>query len=615
MRAALEAATGAPSQAALVEVVAAYPELRTREPLAEWQADGEFDEASEPRTAGRLTLDRLTGALLADLVQYDIEEAWWRRTVQVEHAVSQNLEELHELALGALHWYGIGVVNQELADNCALLAERAENCGELRLAGVLWDTRGKVLQHPKLASASNTEEAIRAYERAVTLYEELEQHAAAATVKHNLAGALSERARDRAASIERGIALLEEVIASWTALPDPEGVAMARTNLAVLLLDRKRGAVADNARRALNQCRAALRYRSLERDPVDYFYSLANLALAQQRLAESDDRYLRDAESTYGKAFGALSSDLAPWLRARLHSNFTDFLVATAEKLPDERNQRLRRAEEHSRQAVAIHGAHGHAELPFTQRQLARVLVRRAESDPASASLHEACDLYLAALEVLTPGEYPADCMRVADRAAELSVRLDDWRTASRARMTALAAWRATGGDLVSRGGLPHETGPLADMLTHVEQESRYRDCAYALFRAAWQEIADGQLAAHTPQVQVLLSEAVRLMEDGRATTLRTGTGADAADLARLRAIDPELAEEYVTALREAREESAEAEPTAGGTRRSNGGPARLEPLLEAVRADPHWPDSPAFCRPRCRTCAGPCPISRHWCT
>ncbi|MFJ3725795.1 hypothetical protein ACIPYQ_24955 [Streptomyces sp. NPDC090045] len=479
--------------------------------------------------------------------------------------MSLNLEEVHGLALGALHWYGIGVVNQELADNCALLAERAEHCGELRLAGVLWDTRGKVLQHPKLASASNTEEAIRAYERAVTLYEELEQHAAAATVKHHLAGALSERARDRAASIERGIALLEEVIASWTALPDPEGVAMARTNLAVLLLDRKRGAVADNARRALDQCRAALRYGSLERDPVDYFYSLANLALAQQRLSESDDRYLRDVVSTYGKAFGALSSDLAPWLRARLHSNFTDFLVATAEKLPDRRDQRLRRAEEHSRHVVAIHGAHGHAELPFAQRQLARVLVCRAESDPASASLHEARYLYLAALEVLTPGEYPADCMRVADRAAELSVRLDDWRTASRARMTALAAWRATGGDLVSRGDLPHETGPLADMLTNVEQEGRYRDCAYALFRAAWQEIADGH-AADTPQVQALLSEAVRLMEDGRATTLRTGTGADAADLARLRAIDPELAEEYVTALREAREESAEAEPAAGGT-------------------------------------------------
>ncbi|MFJ3728914.1 hypothetical protein ACIPYQ_41055 [Streptomyces sp. NPDC090045] len=43
VRAALETATSASSQVALAEVVATYPELRTREPLAEWQAHGEVD--------------------------------------------------------------------------------------------------------------------------------------------------------------------------------------------------------------------------------------------------------------------------------------------------------------------------------------------------------------------------------------------------------------------------------------------------------------------------------------------------------------------------------------------------------------------------------------------
>ncbi|MFF3871199.1 CHAT domain-containing protein [Streptomyces sp. NPDC001978] len=588
MRAALAAAADASSLDSLAAAVAAYPELRTQEPFEEWRLHGEAAETAGPRTAGQLATDQLTGSLLTDLIQKDVEEAWWRHTVEAEQAVSLNRDEVYKLARESLVQYDIGGVSQELADSYALLAERAEQCDELHLAGVLWETRGKVLQRPKLSGPVNIEEAVKALERAVVLFERLDQQAAATTAKHNLAGALRDRARDRVASIERGISLLEEVIAYWAALPDPEGEAMARTNLAVLLLDRKLGILADNAWRALGQCQDALRYRSLARDPVDYVYTLANLALAQQRLAESENQYIQEAESTYNRALEALPPDSAPWLRAELHGNFTDMLTTASEKIPGQREQYLRKAEEYGRKVVAVHSAYGHFhELPFAQKRLARILVRQAASD-SSPTLHEARDLYLAALEILTPDAYPADCLIVADETADLCVRLDDWCTASAARVTALAAWRATGGDLVSRGALPQETGPLPDMLTKVQQEGRHRDCAYALFRVAQQDIADGK-AADTPQVQAILREAVRTMEEGRATMLRTSTGTEAVELARLRVIDADLAEAYVTALREVREEQlTEDRPT--GSEPGSPSPEtlrRLEAVLETIRERP----------------------------
>ena len=52
------------------------------------------------------------------------------------------------------------------------------------------------------------------------------------------------------------------------------------TNLSVLYVNRRRGNRAENLREAERLCQAALRVRSIERDPVDWAYTATNLAHA-----------------------------------------------------------------------------------------------------------------------------------------------------------------------------------------------------------------------------------------------------------------------------------------------------------------------------------------------
>ena len=55
------------------------------------------------------------------------------------------------------------------------------------------------------------------------------------------------------------------------------------TNLSVLYVNRRRGNRAENLREAERLLEAALRVRSIERDPVDWAYTATNLAHASLR--------------------------------------------------------------------------------------------------------------------------------------------------------------------------------------------------------------------------------------------------------------------------------------------------------------------------------------------
>jgi hypothetical protein len=234
-----------------------------------------------------------------------------------------------------------------------------------------------------------------------------------------------------------------------------------------------------------------------------------------------------------------------------------------------------------------------------------------AEDRGPSPGLEEGRDLLFTALEALGPDSDPAECMATADDAERLCVRLGDWRGASRAGLVALAAWLASGGDTAGRGGPPGDPDARDETLTQLENEPRYRFTAYALFRAACDEVRDGADPG-SDRVQSLLEEAVTLLELGRATALRAASGADVGELERLRAVDPGLAESYLSAVRRAREASFAAAgdappadgagPSADGAAPSGdvGGPSptgegpgtpepgpELDALLTAIRGMP----------------------------
>ncbi|MFJ6530585.1 CHAT domain-containing protein [Streptomyces longwoodensis] len=598
---ALVAALSATTAQELAAAVDAHPDLTGPAVLAEWREHGLAEEPADPaRTPAQTALERLPDTLLDDLSRLPAAQAWQRYLDRSQQAHSAFAEELEREISALVAASGRGEASRAMADRCMEIAELIPP----GLAGLMWSTRALMLISPPLSAPGDIEDAIGALEHASALYEAAHEPIAAAEARSNLVVALQMRPRDREASLEHAIVVLEGLVPFWEDLPDPDRTALVRTNLAVALLDRKTGDPVDNARRAREECTNALLHRSPERNAVDYVYTLAAKALAHSRLAESDQTHLLTAEQTYEEALDVLPPDAEAHLLARIFFNYCDLLVAAAGQWPHERTDFLARAEACARRAVQVHEAHGHTqELAFARRKLARMLADTHNGNASASRLREARELLLQSLQVLTPTDYPADCITTADDAAAVCQSLDDWRGASVASLTGLAAWQASGGDTVGREDLPLPPGERDPVLAELEHDSRFRFTAYTMFRAAQEQMALGS-APTSPEVQTLLEHAIGIMEAGRAVTLRAASGAEVRELQRLRAIDPPLAEAYLSAVDTARSQAhADARPPDSGgdadTSATSGlsldasataGPSP-EQLLAAIRELPGFSD------------------------
>ncbi|MFI6567446.1 CHAT domain-containing protein [Streptomyces sp. NPDC050534] len=553
LQGALIAALSAVTAKELTAAVEAHSDLLGRAVLAEWQEHGVTEtSAGQERTPAQTAMDELPDTLLDALSRMTAAEAWQHyldRSEEARYAFGEELDrELADLVAAADR----GEASREMADRCVQLAELLPPDP----AGLMWSTRGVMLISPSLSAPADIEDAIGALAHAIDLYEEADEPVAAAEARSNLVVALQKRPRQREASLERAIALLEELVVFWEDLPDPDRAALVRTNLAMALLDRKAGAPVDNARRALEQCTTALLHRSPARNPVDYVYTLAAKALAHSRLTESDQDQLLAAEQAYKEALYVLPPDAEPHLLARVFFNYCDLLVTAARQRPHERTDFLARAEACARRAAQVHEEQGHTqEVAFAQRKLARILAHEDGDDSSRSRLDEARGLLFESLQVLTPAEYPADCIPTADDAVSVCQRLDDWQGASLASLTALAAWSASGGDTVGREDVPPPPEERDPVLAGLAHDSRFRFTAYTMFRAAQQHLDQGA-ALDDSDVQTLLEGAVGVMEAGRAVTLRAASGAEVRELQQLRAIDPALAEAYLSAVDTARSET-----------------------------------------------------------
>ncbi|MCX5063819.1 CHAT domain-containing protein [Streptomyces sp. NBC_00452] len=596
---ALVAALAATTAAELEATVEAHPDLFGRAVLAEWQEHGAAEtSADQARTPAQTALDEAPDTLLDYISRMPAAQAWQRYLDRFEQAHRAFGVELQGEFVDLVAASERGEASRAMADRCVYVAELVP----ANLAGQMWSIRALMLISPSLSTPGDIEDAIGALAHAIDLYEEAHEPVAAAEARSNLVVALQMRPRQREVSLERAIVLLEELVVFWEGLPDLDRAALVRTNLAVALLDRKAGAPVDNARRALEQCTTALLHRSLERNPVDYVYTLAAKALAHSRLTESDEEHLLAAEQAYEEALDVLPPDAEPHLLARIFFNYCDLLVTAARQRPHERTDFLARAEACARRAAQVHEEHGHTqELAFAQRQLARMLAQEEGDDSSRSRLDEARGLLFQSLQVLTPADYPADCIPTADDAVAVCQRLDDWQGASLASLTALAAWSASGGDTVSREDVPPPPEERDPVLAELAHDSRFRFTAYTMFRAAQQHIAQGAALAG-PEAQTLLEQAVGVMEAGRAVTLRAASGAEVRELQRLRAIDPALAEAYLSAVDKARSEAhTHARPPGPGRDASRtaelplSAPATaglsLEQLLATIRNLPGFSD------------------------
>ena len=99
-------------------------------------------------------------------------------------------------------------------------------------------------------------------------------------------------------NIERAIGSLRDGLAQLEGSDDGELRAMMQTNLAVALT-RSGGDQLADARAAVELCRAALDYRSPERDADNWAYTQINLAYALRNLVELGGDYASEARAAF----------------------------------------------------------------------------------------------------------------------------------------------------------------------------------------------------------------------------------------------------------------------------------------------------------------------------
>lgn len=342
--------------------------------------------------------------------------------------------------------------------------------------------------------------------------------------------------------------------------------AMAQTNLGLSLLEHLKlqplidsQTVDYGVEEAIAHFDAALKWRSFDRDPLDWAFTEINLGLAFARQRSGDRRtHLLRALDHFESAAKGFEASGAVGLQAQALHNISSSRLDLAH-LDDtdahERGSLLARAEEAARSSLQVRGL---AEAPIDAGRSWDALAR------ALAALGDrsgAIDAYRHALEGLTPWAVPRECRTAARVLAAMASEDGNWRLAADAWETAAEAAavafesRATG------------EGRFAEVR---ENLNIFRWAAYALTRVG------------------RLERAVEVLELGRARQLAAWMQLEAVQLDQLGHLDPTLRDRFVE-FRSRLDESERSSPAGGYEPMADIGQIaeRFRATIEEIRALP----------------------------
>lgn len=426
----------------------------------------------------------------------------------------------------------------EIGEQIVALTVSVSNIGAqaaAALGAAICHLRARDERHPERIDI-----AIRLLERADDLYA---RHPEVGTVEHrretlaHLAAAFGERHRgDRAANQRRAIAIHQRLLAETSLDDGPDVWAKTHTHLATTLLQlaQATGDVYDGQVRALDDIlehlHQALRWRSLDRDPLDWAYTQMHLGRAHAAGGGS----LEQAVEHYTLAVGGFERAGDQSLAARAAVERASARLNEAFDLPDgddRRGELSRAAEADARSALRVL-EQGVATIAdgVAWWQLARALAIR---EPFGADVRHALER---TLEFFTPLTSPERCLSAArilaharEQAGEQSKTADAWELCAEAAAAAAA--------LHSR-----REGRIARAREHL-----------GLFAEA----------AHRVALAGRLERAVEILELGRARELAAWLDQDRVDLDAVGHAEPALRDRYV-ALRGQLENMQHAHPADG---------------------------------------------------
>lgn len=366
----------------------------------------------------------------------------------------------------------------------------------------------------------------------------------------NQGAAFSRRHRgDPAANQERACELQRQVLEAVSFETDPHVWAMAGTNLGMSLVHRAMQRNEGDPVRAAEidegvaHFRDSLRWRSFERDPLDWAFTQTGLGLAFGHRRGSDRpgdvqaaiEHHRDAARGFCAA-GDRELEAQAW-----HNVASETVVlAQLDGIDEaERSALLKEAIEACEQSISLRPP----ELdPVGAGTTHGILARALE---LSGDLRRAIDVHRQALDGLRPDAAPQAARREAHELAELAKQVGDWDEAASAYEIAVEATVAALESRADTAGRFEELGQVLNV---------FRWAAEALLRVG------------------RVRRAVEILEQGRARELNVWLQRDTAT-AELRELDPNLHDRLV-ALREQLDRHEQD--------RRTGGPAELTAAAEA---------------------------------
>ena len=502
-------------------------------------------------------------ASLLHSARNDPRTAWetYERAIAASTAVGEELDqEISKIEAASA---------EKRAEDVIAIADaaipRAHEAGLMLGVSFFYENRGKALM--ELASgdrADNLEAAIASFEEAGRRAPD-EGHRA--QVHMHLGLAYRERIRgDRSQNLERAIFFLRESLDLLDDATPPEIWAIVRTNLASTLLLGDRGNRADDLREAADLCRAALEYRTPERNATDWAYTQLNLAGILQDLALLEDDDLTEAEAVYREVI-AEAERIPEWMLGTAHCDLGRLLRISTNHDDEERAEMIESAEILERtereDRVVLEAAHQYFAigLPLTENdwfpirrgralsEYMTILARLDLADEAIAAGEEA-------LEILRPTSSPAKCMGTARALASQLADRSEWHRS-------VAAWR----DAVEAAELSFHSW--------LDTSARQRQLNEEGEISRWASFALSQVGDTV--------EAAVALEAGRTREIRRRVGPTEAEKARLDQLPGELRDAFLSATADL-SRSALGDAGAGAGR-------RLQEILAEIRELPEMED------------------------
>ncbi|MGI5287619.1 CHAT domain-containing protein [Nonomuraea polychroma] len=381
-------------------------------------------------------------------------------------------------------------------------------------------------------------------------------------VQHGLGLVYAHRERgDASENTERAIEHLTEALRFLTPETTPENWANTQHTLGAAFDRRRIGDRAANLDRAISHFEQALRVRSPGRDPDGWAMTKRSLGLVYSRRGKSRED-LKHAIEHLEDALTVRTRERDPLGWARVTTTLAGVYLQVK---GDDADEHVARAIPLLRAASEILDP---ASAPEAWAENRAALVGALERLQGSGqeTLRERAEILASLLDVNTVESRPGSCLDIAARLGEALAYLGRWAEAAHAFQTALRALES----LYLSSLLP---GTRRDHMERGRPVARW--AAYALAKAG------------------RLSEAIGVLEEGRARVLGEALDRDHADLERLRERHPRLYAQYREAAERLRriQEDGSSSDIVGLAEQARAGQRELLGHVEQIRRLPGHED------------------------